>query len=163
MWHGGWRASRTPCEALIFLFLAPEVGEETRLGGELRREERVLSRTGMCMDRVGTVNDLSEGGFARLSSLAPAKGGVAHEQRLGLVRLDKHKVPNLDDQRPRRGWSMPHIVETSDTFFHSACKMKCIYKYSHKIIKIHVYVYVLDGIATANGEVGISGSRSSPC
>jgi hypothetical protein len=26
-----------------------------------------------------------------------------------------------------------------------------------------VYVYVLDGIANANGEVGISGSRSSPC
>jgi ABC-type cobalamin transport system ATPase subunit len=25
------------------------------------------------------------------------------------------------------------------------------------------YAYVLDGIATANGEVGISGSRSSPC
>jgi hypothetical protein len=25
------------------------------------------------------------------------------------------------------------------------------------------YVYVLDGIATANGKVGISGSRSSPC
>jgi hypothetical protein len=24
-------------------------------------------------------------------------------------------------------------------------------------------MYVLDGIATANGEVGISGSRSSPC
>jgi hypothetical protein len=28
---------------------------------------------------------------------------------------------------------------------------------------MHVYVYVLYGTATANGEVGISGSRSSPC
>ena len=26
-----------------------------------------------------------------------------------------------------------------------------------------VYVYVLDGIAIAIGELGISGSRSSPC
>jgi hypothetical protein len=28
---------------------------------------------------------------------------------------------------------------------------------------MHGYVYFLDGIVTANGEVGISGSRSSPC
>jgi hypothetical protein len=30
-------------------------------------------------------------------------------------------------------------------------------------IRAYKYVYVLDGIATANGEVGITGSRSSPC
>jgi hypothetical protein len=28
---------------------------------------------------------------------------------------------------------------------------------------MHVYMYVLDGIATPNGEIGISDSRSSPC
>jgi hypothetical protein len=64
-----------------FLFPAPEGGEKTKLGGELRREEQLISRTGICMDRVGTVDDLSEGGF-RLSS-PPSSGttGVAHEQR----------------------------------------------------------------------------------
>jgi hypothetical protein len=46
-----------------FLFLAPEGGEKTRLGGELQREEQLISRTGMCMGRVGTVDDQSEGVF----------------------------------------------------------------------------------------------------
>jgi hypothetical protein len=45
------------------LFTAPEGGEKTRLGGELRREEQLISRTGMCMDRAGTVDDPSEGAF----------------------------------------------------------------------------------------------------
>jgi hypothetical protein len=57
-----------------FLFLAPEGGGKTRLGGELRREEQLLPRAGMCMDRVGTDDDQSEGGFfACLSPLAPAR------------------------------------------------------------------------------------------
>jgi hypothetical protein len=33
-----------------FIFLAPVGGGNTRLGGELRREEQLLSRTGMYMD-----------------------------------------------------------------------------------------------------------------
>jgi hypothetical protein len=41
------------------LFLAPARGEKAKLGGELRREERLISQTGMCKDRVGTVDDLS--------------------------------------------------------------------------------------------------------
>jgi hypothetical protein len=35
------------------------------------------------------------------------------------LRLDQLKLTSLADQRPRSGWSRPHIVETSDTFlFH---------------------------------------------
>jgi hypothetical protein len=30
------------------------------LGGGLRREERLLTRTRVCMDRVGAIDDLSE-------------------------------------------------------------------------------------------------------
>jgi hypothetical protein len=49
---------------LIFLFFpAPEGRGKTRLGGEVRREEQLLSRAGMSMDRDGTYEDLSEGGF----------------------------------------------------------------------------------------------------
>jgi hypothetical protein len=44
-----------------FFFSASEGGEKTRLGGELRREEQLISRTGMCVDREGTDDDLSEG------------------------------------------------------------------------------------------------------
>jgi hypothetical protein len=46
-----------------FLFLARARGEKAKLGGELRREERLISRTGMCKDRGGTVDGLSEGVF----------------------------------------------------------------------------------------------------
>jgi hypothetical protein len=56
------------------LFPAPEGGEKTRLGGELRREEQLISRTGMCTDRDGTVDDLSEGVFRlRSPPLVPAR------------------------------------------------------------------------------------------
>jgi hypothetical protein len=49
-------------------------------------------------------------------------------------------------------------VETSDTFlFHTTSQKICIDQ------KKPGYVYVLDGIVTANGEVGISGSQSSTC
>jgi hypothetical protein len=52
---------------------------------------------------------------------------------------------------------MPRIVKTSDTFFSYSIK-KGIDKQKTG------YVYVLDdGIPTGNGEVGMSGSRSSPC
>jgi hypothetical protein len=33
------------------------------------------------------------------------------------VRIDQLKLPNLADHHPRSGWSMPRIVETSDTFY----------------------------------------------
>jgi hypothetical protein len=33
------------------------------LGRELRREERLLSRTRVCVDRAGVFDELSEGGF----------------------------------------------------------------------------------------------------
>jgi hypothetical protein len=50
--------------ASYFLFPTPAKGEKTELGGELRREEQLVSRTGMCKDRVGTFDDLSDGGFS---------------------------------------------------------------------------------------------------
>jgi hypothetical protein len=66
-----------------YLFPTPEGGEKTRLGGELRREEQLLSRTGMCMDRVGTVVDLSEEFFRPPSPPCSGTTGVAHEHTLG--------------------------------------------------------------------------------
>jgi hypothetical protein len=64
-----------------FLFPAPEGGEKTRLGGELRREEQLLPRAGMSTDRDGTDDDMSEGVFHL--PLPPSFGttGVAHESR----------------------------------------------------------------------------------
>jgi hypothetical protein len=64
-----------------FLFLAPEGGDKTRLSGKLRREEQLLTRTVLCTDRDGTVDDLSEGVFHL--PLTPSSGtiGVAQEQR----------------------------------------------------------------------------------
>jgi hypothetical protein len=43
-----------------FLFSAPEGGEETRLGGELRWEEHLIPRAGLSTDRDGTDDDMSE-------------------------------------------------------------------------------------------------------
>jgi hypothetical protein len=59
-------------QPIHFIFPSPEGGEKTRLGSELRRGEQLLTRTGMCTDRDGTVDDLSEGLFTCLSPLAPA-------------------------------------------------------------------------------------------
>jgi hypothetical protein len=56
-----------------FLFPAPEGGGNTRLGGEVRQEEQLLSRAGMSTDRDGTDEDLSEGGFHLPFPLAPAR------------------------------------------------------------------------------------------
>jgi hypothetical protein len=64
-----------------FLFLAPEGGEKTKLGGELRREGQLISRTGIRKDRVGTVDDHSEGGFHLPSPPSSGTTGVAQEQR----------------------------------------------------------------------------------
>jgi hypothetical protein len=51
------------------------------LGAEMRREEQVLSRTGVCMDRVGTIGDVSEGFFRMPSPPISGMTGVAQEQR----------------------------------------------------------------------------------
>jgi hypothetical protein len=71
-----------------FLFSAREGGEKTRLGGELRGEERLLPRAGLSTDRDGTDDDLSEGGF----SLAFPPWLVHDRSRTGAearqVRLD---------------------------------------------------------------------------
>jgi hypothetical protein len=66
-----------------FFFSAPEGGEKTRLGGALRREERLIPRAGLSTDHDGTDDDLSEGGF--LPAFPPSSGttGVAQEPRLG--------------------------------------------------------------------------------
>jgi hypothetical protein len=54
-------------------FPAPEGGGETRLGGEVRREEHLLPRAGMSTDRDGTDEDVSEGVFHIPFPLAPAR------------------------------------------------------------------------------------------
>jgi hypothetical protein len=64
-----------------FLFPAPEGGGKTRLGGEVRREEQLLSRAGMSTDRGGTDEDLSEGVFHMPFPLAPARPEVARYPR----------------------------------------------------------------------------------
>jgi hypothetical protein len=64
-----------------FLFPGPAGGEKAKLGGELRREERLISWTGMCKDRVGTVDDLSEGVSYLPSPPISGTTGVAQEQR----------------------------------------------------------------------------------
>jgi hypothetical protein len=43
------------------------------LGGELRREEQLISRTRVGVDRVGAFDDLSEGFFRMPFPLAPAR------------------------------------------------------------------------------------------
>jgi hypothetical protein len=44
----------------LLFFLAPERGGKSRLGGELRWEDNRLCRTRVCVDREGTVDDMSE-------------------------------------------------------------------------------------------------------
>ena len=55
------------------LFPSPEGGGKTRLGGEVRREEQLLTRTGKSTDRDGTDEDLSELDFLMPFPLAPAR------------------------------------------------------------------------------------------
>jgi hypothetical protein len=54
-----------------FLFPAPAGGGNTRLGGEVRREEQLLPRVGKSTDRDGTDEDL--GFFHMPFPLAPAR------------------------------------------------------------------------------------------
>jgi hypothetical protein len=49
------------------------------LGGKLRRKKRRLSRTRLCVDRDGIVDDQSEGGFPMPSPLSSGTTILAHE------------------------------------------------------------------------------------
>jgi hypothetical protein len=104
---------------------------------------------GMSTDRDGTVDDMSEGVFHMPFPPSSGKTGVTQEPKSGMSASTNSSC--IADQRPRSGWSKPRIVETSDTFFFSYCIQKTnTYRSPQKS-----YVYVLDGIATAN-----SGARS---
>jgi hypothetical protein len=83
IWHGAGEPAGHRLQPNYSLFLAPEGGEKTRLGGELRREEKLLNRTGMCTDRDGTFDDRSEGGFYLPFPPSSCTTGVTHERRLG--------------------------------------------------------------------------------
>jgi hypothetical protein len=67
-----------------FLFSAPEGGEKTRLGGELRREEQRIPRAGLSTDRDGTDDDLSEGVFSPAFPPISGMTGNTHEPRSGM-------------------------------------------------------------------------------
>jgi hypothetical protein len=66
-----------------FLFSTLKGGEKTRLGGELRREERLIPRAGLSTDRDGTIDDLCEGFFSHAFPPSSGTTGVAHEPRSG--------------------------------------------------------------------------------
>jgi hypothetical protein len=92
------------------LFPTPEGGEKTRLGGEVRREEQVLSRAGMTTDRGGTDEDLSEGVFHMPFPLAPARPeshgtrGQASSSRLAQADLPRSSAsPHRLEQAAYRG------------------------------------------------------------
>jgi hypothetical protein len=64
-----------------FLFSAPEGGGKTRLGGKVRREERLIPRAGMSTDRDGTDDDLSEEVFYLPFPPSSGTTGVARYPR----------------------------------------------------------------------------------
>jgi hypothetical protein len=63
----------------------PEGRGKPELGSELRREERLLSRTREYVDRVGAYDDMGEGFF--VLPFLPRSGttGVAHDPRLCML------------------------------------------------------------------------------
>jgi hypothetical protein len=65
------------------LFPAPEGGEKTRLGGEGRREERLVPRARKSKDRDGTDGEPSEGFFHMPLPLNSGTTGVARYPRSG--------------------------------------------------------------------------------
>jgi hypothetical protein len=77
---------------MVFSPLPEGWGKRIR-GGELRREERLLSRTRESVDRVGAYDDLREGFFVCLSPHAPAR--PESQRSLGEARLTR---PTLNDQ-----------------------------------------------------------------
>jgi hypothetical protein len=90
-----------------FPFPSPEGGEKTRLGGKLRREEQLISRTGTCMDRVGTVDDMSEGVLRMPFPLAPARpetqrrrGHFQHPQSTADSYVPSSPPPTLVNKAP---------------------------------------------------------------
>jgi hypothetical protein len=125
-----------------FLLPALAGGEKARLGGESRREERLLSpisRTGLSTDRHGSDDDMSEGGFppAFPPKLRHDRSRTRAEVRQ--VRLDQLKLTSLADQRPRRGWSRLRIVETSDILYFISFPKKNTYR-SNKLINTLIRV-----------------------
>jgi hypothetical protein len=93
-----------------FLLPAPEGGWKTRLGGEVRREEQLLPRTGMSTDRDGTDEDLSEGAFHMPLPLAPARpeshGTRGHARSPRLAQADQPRrsaSPQRLEQAAYRG------------------------------------------------------------
>jgi hypothetical protein len=63
----------TVCSLVILSSQPPKEARSNGLGSELRREEQLLTQTGMYTDRDGTVDDVSEGAFHLNSPLAPAR------------------------------------------------------------------------------------------
>jgi hypothetical protein len=76
-----------------FLFPASEEGGKTRLGGEVRLEEQLLSRAGMSTDRDGTDEDLREGFFHMPFPLA-----MARPESHGTRGKASSPRPSQDDQ-----------------------------------------------------------------
>jgi hypothetical protein len=80
------------------------------LGGRLRREERHMFRTRVCVDRVGAVNYLSEG-VVRPPYPYSGTIRIAHEHILG--GLDYVRTTCMVDQRPR-------AADFDDAFMHGS-------------------------------------------
>jgi hypothetical protein len=59
----------------------PEERGKPMLGGEMRREERLLSGTIVCVDRVGAYDDMSKGIFRMPFPRNSGTDRVAHEPR----------------------------------------------------------------------------------
>jgi hypothetical protein len=70
-WHE--RQPETVCNKTVLSFSAPEGEENPKLRKRLRLEEYHTSRTRVCVDRVGTVDDLSDDLLACLPMLAPMR------------------------------------------------------------------------------------------
>jgi hypothetical protein len=100
-----------------FFFSAPEGGEKTRLGGELRREEHLIPGAGLSTDREGTYDDLSEGGFSHAFPPYLRHDRSRTRAEVRQTRLDELMLTSLVDEGPRSGWRRPRIVENSDTLY----------------------------------------------
>jgi hypothetical protein len=117
-----------------FLFPSPAGIGKTTLGGELRREEQLISRTGMCKDRVGTVEDLSEG-FFRLP-FPPSSGttGVIHEQRSCMSNSTSTSCPTYMINVPTAAGAGRVSWRIATFYFHTCtCLRACSrrYRYCH--------------------------------
>jgi hypothetical protein len=119
-----------------FLFLAPEGGDKTRLGGELRREEQLIPRAGLSTDRGGTDEDLCEGGFS--SAFPPISGttGVAQEPRSGRSASTSSSSTTLLISDPaaagagRVSWRLATFY-ISYLYAYNTCLWVCFRRYRH--------------------------------